>query len=398
MSADTEVHARIHAAIAELRDELVGLSLDLHQHPELSMQEHYAQERLTASLAAHGYEVQRGVGSLPTAFIGRAGTSGRHPRIAILMEYDALPEVGHACGHNLIATAGLGGALGALAGLGRDVPGELLAIGTPGEEGAGGKIIMLEEGAFADIDAAMMFHPGTHNWLVRHATASAHVTMKFYGKAAHAAGSPQLGRNALNALIHTFVMIDGLRQHMPETARVHGIVTHGGDAPNIVPEYAEGQFLVRALTMDAAEELSKRVKAIAEGAAQASGVRVEFEVGKMYAERKNNRVLANLFGKYLAETGEPIEKPVLRGGTGSSDIGNVSLVLPAIHPYVAIAPDGVAGHSREFAAAARSERGQEAMLHVAEALAHAAADLFLQPELVEEAWRSFRATGADLPQ
>lgn len=257
---------------------------------------------------------------------------------------------------------------------------------------------MLEEGAFRGIDAAMMFHPGTHNWLVRHATASAHVTMKFYGKAAHAAGSPQLGRNALNALIHTFVMIDGLRQHMPETARIHGIVTHGGDAPNIVPEYAEGQFLVRALTMDAAEELWQRVKAIAEGAALGSGVRVEFEVGKMYAERKNNRVLANLFGKYLAETGEPIEEPVLRGGTGSSDIGNVSLVLPAIHPYVAIVSDDVAAHSREFAEAARSERGQEAMLHVAESLAHAAADLFLHPDLVEEAWQSFRTTGPDLPQ
>ena len=398
MPSETEVHARIHQATLDLREELVGLSLDLHQHPELSMQEHYAAERITASLANHGFEVQRGVGSLPTAFIGRAGQKGLGPSIAILMEYDALPEVGHACGHNLIATAGLGGALAALAGLGQDVPGELLAIGTPGEEGAGGKIIMVEEGAFEGIDAAMMFHPGTHTWLVRHATASAHVTMKFYGKAAHAAGSPQLGRNALNALIHTFVMIDGLRQHMPETARIHGIVSHGGDAPNIVPEYAEGQFLVRALTMEGAEELWQRVRAIAEAAAAASQVRVEFEVGKMYAERKNNRVLANLFGKHLAQTGETIEEPVLRGGTGSSDIGNVSLVLPAIHPYVAIAPDGVAGHSREFAEAARSERGQEAMLHVAESLAHAAADLFLHPELVDEAWASFRTTGPDLPQ
>ena len=377
MSLESEVHARIHAAMTELKDELVDLSLDLHAHPELSMREHYAADRLTASLGAHGFEVQRGVGSLPTAFIGRAGTLGKKPRIAILMEYDALA-----------ALAGLDGA----------VPGELLAMGTPGEEGAGGKVIMVDEGAFEGVDAAMMFHPGTHTWLVRHATASTHVTMKFYGKAAHAAGSPELGRNALNALIHTFVMIDGLRQHMPETARIHGIVTHGGDAPNIVPEYAEGAFLVRALTMDRAEKLWQRVKTCAEAAAAASGVRVEFEVGKMYAERKNNRVLANLFGKYLGETGEQIEEPVLRGGTGSSDIGNVSLVLPAIHPYVAIAPDGVAGHSREFAEAARSARGQEAMLHVAESLAHAAADLFLHPEIVQEAWESFRTTGADLPQ
>ena len=398
MSTEIQVHNRIHEAIADIRDELVALSLEMHADPELAMSEHRAVQRLTGALAAHGFEVQSGVGSLPTAFIGRAGMRGAKPRIAILMEYDALPGVGHACGHNLIATAGLGGALAARAGLGDALSGELLAVGTPGEEGAGGKVIMVEEGAFEGVDAAMMFHPGTHTWLVRHATASMHITMKFYGKAAHAAGSPEQGRNALNALIHTFVMIDGLRQHMPETARIHGIVTNGGAAPNIVPEYAEGAFLVRALTQDATQDLWQRVKACAEGAAAASGVRVEFEVGKTYAERKNNRVLANLFGKYLSETGETIEEPVLRGGTGSSDIGNVSLVLPAIHPYVAIAPDGVAGHSREFAEASRSERGQEAMLHVAESLAHAAADLFLHPELVEQAWESFRTTGADLPR
>jgi len=394
---DTEVHGRVHAALEELTPRLVALSLDLHAHPELSMAECHAQEVLTDALERGGFAVERGVGSLPTAFVGRAGKPPG-PRVAILMEYDALPGVGHACGHNLIAAAGLGGALAARMALGDEVRGEIWAMGTPGEEGEGGKITMLEEGAFQGVDAALMFHPGTHTWLVRHATASMHVTMRFYGKAAHAAASPELGRSALAALLHTFVMVDALRQHMPETARIHGIVVKGGEAPNIVPEYAEGAFLVRALTSGAAQALWERVRACAEGAALAAGVRVEFACGKMYAERKNNRVLAGIFGDYLAATGEEIEQPVLRGGTGSSDIGNVSLVLPAIHPYVAIAPDGVAGHSREFAEAARSGRGQEAMLHVAEALAHATVDLLVHPELVEEAWASFRATGPDLPQ
>jgi amidohydrolase len=386
----------VRQAIADLRSLLLDVRLDLHAHPELAMEEHRSADRLTAELARAGFRVERPVAGMATAFVGHRGSEGTHPRVAILMEYDALPGVGHACGHNLIAAGGLGAAL-AVARAVPDLPGELLAIGTPGEEGEGGKILELDAGVFDGVDSAIMFHPGSHTWAIRHATASCHVVMKFYGKAAHAAGAPEKGINALNALIHTFVHIDALRQHMPETSRIHGIVTHGGDAPNVVPEYAEGKFLVRSLTMTGADELLERVKKCAEGAALAAGARVEFEVGRTYAERKNNRVLASRFTRYLEEIGEPVEEPVLRGGTGSSDIGNVSLVLPTIHPYMAIAPKDTPGHSREMAAAAGSERGQEAMLHVAEAMAHVAVDLFLEPGLVDQAWEAFRTSGPDLP-
>jgi len=396
-SVDAEqAHKRVHEAIETLRPLLIDVSLDIHGHPETAMQEHHAAQRLTKELAAAGFRIERPVAGLDTAFVGHKGHEGVRPRVSILMEYDALPGIGHGCGHNLIAAGGLGAALAAAQAL-PDMAGELLAIGTPGEEGAGGKIIELDHGVFEDVDAAVMFHPGTRNWAIRHATASAHIVMKFYGRAAHAAGSPEKGINALNALIHTFVHLDALRQHMPETNRLHGIITKGGDAPNVVPEYAEGTFIARSLTQKGVDELVERVKACAEGAAMAAGARVEFEVGRTYAERKNNRALADRFSQYLAQTGETIDTPVLRGGTGSSDIGNVSLVLPAIHPYMAIAPDGTPGHSREMTEAARSDRGQTAMLHVAEAMAHVAVDLLCDPAFVEQTWEVFRTTGADFP-
>ncbi len=391
-----KAHARVREAISGLEPLLRDVSRDLHSHPEIGFEEYHAAERLTGELQRAGFSVEQPIAGLETAFQGHFGTPGRHPRVAILMEYDALPGVGHACGHNLIAAGGLGAAIATARAL-PDMAGELLAIGTPGEEGKGGKIYEVEAGVFQDVDAALMFHPGTHNWTIRHATASAHLTMKFYGKAAHAAGAPEKGINALNALIHTFVQIDALRQHMSETSRIHGIITHGGDAPNVVPEYAEGSFLVRSLTVTGVEELTERVLNCARGAALAAGARVEFELGKTYAERKNNGVLADRFAEYLTATGETVEPPVLRGGTGSSDIGNVSLVLPTIQPYMAIAAPDVPGHSRAMAEAAGSERGQVAMLHVAEALAHVAVDLLATPAFVEEAWERFRTTGPDLP-
>jgi len=389
-------HARVREAIQALAPRLVEVSLDLHAHPELAFQEHRSADRLCAELKDGGFAVDRPVAGLDTAFVGHRGSTGAHPRVAVLMEYDALNGIGHACGHNLIAAGGLGAALAAAKAL-PEVPGELLAIGTPGEEGAGGKIIELEQGVFDGVDSAIMFHPGNRNQAIRHATACTHIIMRFYGKAAHAAGSPEKGINALNALIHTFVQIDALRQHMTETNRIHGIITHGGDAPNVVPEYAEGNFIVRSFTSKGVEELVERVKACAQGAALAAGARVEFEIGRIYAERKNNRVLADRFTQYLEATGEKVEPPRLKGGTGSSDIGNVSLVLPTIHPYMGVAGPDVPGHSREMAAAAAGERAQQAMLHVAEAMAHVAVDLFLEPGLVEKAWEAFRSTGADIP-
>ena len=365
-----EVHQRIHQAIEEIREEIVRLSLDLHSHPELSLEEYYASERLTDWLAREGFDIERGVTDLPTAFVGRRGKKPR-PAIAFLLEYDALP----------------------------DPDGSIVVIGTPGEEGAGGKIIELEKGVFEGIDAALMFHPGDRTIPWRHATATAHLIIKYHGKPAHAAGSPQNGRNALAAMIQFYVAIDGMRQHIPETARIHGIITNGGSAPNVVPDYTEAEFLVRALTREGVLELVERVKACAQAAALATGTTIEVDHGSpIYAERKNNHTIASRVSQYLEELGEPVEIPVLKGGTGSSDIGNVSLVLPTIHPYLKIAPSGTSGHTHEFREAAASPEAHVAMLHMAEAMAKTAADLLLESGFLEQVWEEFRTSGPDFPQ
>jgi len=392
-----DVRGKIRKAIGDIREEIVGLSLDLHARPETAFEEHYASACLKSWLEREGFELESPVAGMETAFVGKTGNGGR-PAVAFLMEYDALPEIGHACGHNLIATGGLAAATALRRAL-PDPDGTILAIGTPGEEGSGGKIFELEAGVFDEVDAALMFHPGVRTWPWRHATATAHLSVKFHGEAAHAAGSPQQGRNALAAMIQFFVAVDALRQHTPDTSRLHGVITHGGAAANIVPDYTEASYLVRALTTEATLELVERVRACAEGAAKATGTTTEVEhAGPLYAERKNNRAIASRVADYLRETGETVETPVLKGGIGSSDIGNVSLVLPAIHPYIKIAAAGTPGHSVAFREAAASPEAQEAMLRMAEALALTGADLLLDPGFLEKVWDEFHTSGPDLPE
>ncbi len=272
MLSRESVHGGVRKAMAEIEDDIVALSLDLHANPETAFEERYASSRLVGWLRDEGFEVEESIAGLPTAFVGRVGT-GERPRIAFLMEYDALPKIGHACGHNLIAAGGVAAATALHRAL-PDPDGTILAIGTPGEEGAGGKVFELEAGVFDGVDAALMFHPGVRTWPWRHATAIAHLKVAFFGKAAHAAGNPQGGRNALAAMIQFFVALDALRQHVPETARLHGIITNGGAAPNVVPDYTEASYLVRALTTQKTLELVERVEACAEGAARATGTRV----------------------------------------------------------------------------------------------------------------------------
>ena len=395
MAVLSDVHNRIHESVQDLSSPIIDLSLDIHRHPELALQEFYAADKLIEFLKHEEFTIESPLANLPTAFRGVAG-SGQHPKIGYLLEYDALPKLGHACGHNLIAA---GGALAAIA-LRRswpDCPGTIEAIGTPGEEGAGGKITELKAGVFSDVDVAMMFHPGDRTWPWRHATAAVHLTVEFTGVSAHAAGSPQSGRNALASMIQFFVSVDGLRQHIPETSRLHGIITHGGDAPNIVPDYTRATFIARALTQAEALELVERVANCAKGAALASGTQENVEVGPPYSERKNNHTLASRVFLYLNELGVPSEDPVLKGGTGSSDIGNVSLVIPAIHPYLQIAPRGTPGHSAAFCEAAASHDAQVSMIRMGEALAHAGAD-FLGDETFRSAVEEeFRTSGADFP-
>ena len=363
---------KILFAIEEISQQMATLARAIHAQPELSFAEHHASAALQAPLQAAGFSVTRGVAGLKTAFRARLDSGKPGPHVALLAEYDALPELGHACGHNLIGTASVAAAV-ALATSGTLQSGVLEVIGTPAEEEGGGKIIMADNGVFSGIDAVMMFHPREKNMMTRGALACVDATFKFYGKASHAASAPHLGISALDAVIQTFVGINALRQFFTDDVRVHGIITHGGSATNIVPAYAEAKFLMRATSVSGLQTVRSKVFAAAQGAAAMSGARLEIEEGLTYAERNNNLTLAGLFQANLEQLGLAAEAAPERGGVGSSDIGNVSQLTAAIHPYLRIGD--VIPHTPEFAVAAASDRGIEAMLNAARALAMTTLDL-----------------------
>jgi amidohydrolase len=372
------------------RAEFVALSRRIHEHPELGLEERQAAEWLGALLRETGFAVERPIAGMTTAFRADVRGDRARPRIALLAEYDALAGLGHACGHNLICMASVGAAV-ALHRAAPHLPGTLSVLGTPAEESAGGKVLMVDRGVFAGIDAAMMFHPSRNNMWTRGALAAVGLTVRFHGRAAHAAAMPEKGINALNALLLTYHAIDSLRQHVPSDVRIHGIITKGGDAANVVPAYAEGDFLVRAAARATMADVMAKVKRCAEGAAAQTGARVEFEQGLVYAERYNNHALAGLFAGNMARLGIEGDPPPSEGGVGSSDIGNVSMVCPTIHPYLKIA-DEISGHTVEFREAAGSPRGYDAMIAAAKGLAMTALDVFYRPEIVAAMWDEFKAT------
>ncbi|MGM1064707.1 amidohydrolase, partial [Saccharothrix sp. Mg75] len=382
-------HERVGAGLAAVRGRVREVALALHRDPETAFAEHRAADRLTAELAADGFEVDRGVAGMGTAFVARAGT-GDGPRVALLLEYDALPGLGHACGHNLIAAAGLGAALAVRRVL-DDLPGTLLAVGTPAEEGGGGKVLEVEAGVFDSVDAALMFHPGAHGWTWAPLTAQLELRVTLHGRAAHPTGNPTEGVDALAALIQVFTTLGALRPRLPTGAHVQGIITRGGEATNIVPDLAEARFGLRALTTDGLEVLAGQVAELVRGTALATGTRAEVErVRAPYAHFKDNPVLSGLFARHLAEAGTTLTEPTPGVFLGSSDIGNVSAVVPAIHPFVAIVDPDTSDHTPEFAEAAASEHGLDVMLAAAGALAHTAVDLLGRPDVVAEAWEAFR--------
>ncbi len=383
----------VQEEVDAFQEELVALSDRIHGQPELAFQEHRAVAWLTSFLRRQGLEVEAEPGGLPTAFLARHG-EGR-PVIALLAEYDALPGIGHGCGHNLIA-AGAAGAMVALRRAWPSPPGTVLLIGTPAEEGGGGKIILLERGCFREVDAALMFHPAGRTVLSREALAAMPLEMEFRGKAAHAASAPHEGINALEALLLTFNNINALRQHLKEEVRIHGIVTRGGKAPNVVPDLAEGQFLVRARTREYLKEVVEKVKNCARAGALATGAELFIREGLMYAERVDNRVLVELFAANLRALGEePVEDN--GGGMGSSDMGNVSLEVPAIHPYIGLGEEDGGVHRVEFARAAGSEAGRKAMLLGAKALAMTAVDLLADKNHLRRAREEFERLMAKRP-
>ena len=385
------VKERLRAEVEARAGALVAASHDIHANPELNYEEHFAHDLLTGLLADEGLQVERGAYGLATAFAARAGSSG--PTIAVLCEYDALPGIGHACGHNIIATAGLGAGLAAAA-VAEEVGGRVVVLGTPAEEGGGGKILLAQRGAFEGVDAALMVHPASWDLTRMDVIAVQELTAVFTGEAAHAAAFPHRGRNALDAAVLGYVNVAALRQHIRPTERIHGIFTVGGDKPNIVPARAEQQWMVRSGSIRTLAPLKARVAACLEAGAAAAGCEVELRWKEVvYADMLDNRVMVDLFAANSEALGRPLLEPDPRQAVvGSTDMGNVSYLVPSIHPMLQAAPAGVPIHTPEFATHASSEAGDRTVVHGALSLAWTIADLWLRDGALEAAKAEFSAT------
>lgn len=394
--------AHVTRAIEALRQELVDISLDIHAHPELNYQEYHAAQVLADALERHGFQVERGVGGVATAFRATLqGGGGDGPTVALLAEYDALPGIGHGCGHNLIAMSNVGAGLGAKAAL-ESLPGRLVVLGTPAEEGGGGKIRLLEAGVFEDVDVALSSHPSSNRTIIpadiprdqSWSLAMVGYRYAYHGKAAHAAVAPHEGVNALNAVIHLFTGIDALRQHLRDDVRIHGIITDGGKAPNVVPDFAAANFMLRARDRAYLKHVVDKVRHVAEGAAQITGARLEvLPAHPLYENVRPNAVLAQTARANAEALGMAFEEapPGWNGGGASTDFGNVSQVVPAYYLRFAVSREPVPGHSIAMAEAAKSGLAHDNALATAKVLALTACDLLARPELLAAARADFAA-------
>jgi amidohydrolase len=383
-----DAHGEICRTIDNYRDKVVAISHEIHEHPELKFEEHFAADLLTRAARELGLEVERGVGGLETAFRAEFGSAG--PTVAILAEYDALPN-GHSCGHNLIA----GAALSAVAGLksiAGKLPGRIIFLGTPAEEGGGGKIILIDKGALSGVDAAMMAHPTDMEYCTMPALATQHIKLKFRGRAAHAALAPWDGSSALAAVIQTFQSVDAMRLHLRDGSRIHGIITDGGQAVNIIPEKTECLFLARGKTSRYTQQIGARIIRCAEAAAMATGTSVEPIIEGGYKNLINNLSMARRYAAHSEALGTKSLEAPADTPTGSTDMGDVSHVMPAIHPAFAISRRGEGNcHEDAFVAHADSRRGYDAMIRVAKAMAMTAYDLLAEVELMASTKKEFAA-------
>jgi amidohydrolase len=373
-----------------MKDRLVEISRFIHDNPELGRREFKAAQILISELEKHGFKVEKGIAGMETAFSATLEGKPGGPTIALLAEYDALPDIGHACGHNMIAAISIGAGIGLKNVMG-NLPGKLIVLGTPDEEGSGGKINMIHEGIFNVVDAAMMFHPSSKTKVGYASLALQQVDIRFQGKPAHAATGPEKGINALNAVIQTFNGIDALRQHVRSDVRIHGIITEGGSDPCIVPENAAARFLVRAADSQYMKTVVEKVEHCAEGAALSTGAKLDFIVNpqKMYEEMKTNTTLARVLERTLTMLGEEVAEGEEKEALASTDMGNVSHVVPSVAADISIGPKNLVEHSHEFVDAAVSEVGNRALITAAKALALACIDLFTNAKLMEEVKAEF---------
>ncbi len=383
--------------IEQAREPLIGLSHWIHANPEVAFEETMASGWLADWLDSAGFDVTRHLGGLPTAVAGVYGPGPLH--VAVIAEYDALPGVGHACGHNIICAAAVGAALG-LAAVAEEVGLRVSLIGTPAEEGGGGKIRLLEEGVFAGVHAAMMVHPAPRDTLEPLILAAQTLEISYTGREAHAAGAPELGINAADAFVVAQVGIGLLRQHLPSMTRVHGIVDHGGDAPNVVPAHTAGRFMVRARSTDGLESLRDRVVACFEAGALATGAQLEVRPRVRYAHMEQDQEIIERY-RFNAERLGRRFYPYAESGLGpiSTDMGDISLALPSIHPMIGIESLPAVNHQPEFTAAAASPAGDLAAHDGALAMAWTAIDLasgdVLRERLIEDELQRAEAAEVD---
>jgi amidohydrolase len=362
--------ARASEAIENVRDELVSLSHFIHDHPELGYEEYEASTALAGFIERHGFAVERGSAGLPTAFRATKGSGDLH--IIYCAEYDALPDVGHACGHNIIATSSLGAAIG-LGAVADDANLTVTLLGTPSEEGGGGKVDLLNAGYFDDAHAALMVHPFPSDRLEATVLAVDHFDAVFIGKEAHASAAPWEGINALDALTIAQVALGLLRQQLRPGDQVHGIVTEGGSAANIIPSRVVGRYMARSVTLERLAQLRERINACFEAGARATGATLIFEeLGHPFSHLESDpeilahyREAAEALGRDFHLDDEDAPRPTI-----STDMGNVSLVVPTIHPLLMIPTNGAINHQPEFTAACITPAADQAVIDGAVALAH----------------------------
>lgn len=393
MADSTTLEGTLDQAVSDVLPEALELSHRVHANPEIAFQERQAAAWTAELLANHGFDVTAPAGGLETAFVARWRGDREGAVIAFAGEYDALPEVGHGCGHNLMCSSSAGAAIAAARVLGRDFGGEVRFIGTPAEEAGNGKVHLIRAGIFDDVDVCLQIHPSDSNSAEVLALAVTEVEVAFHGTLAHASGDPWLGKNALDAIVLLYTMVAQWRQHLKPGERVHGIITHGGAAPNIVPDLTSGRWYLRTPVDEDLDAMIERFRTMAEAAASATGCTVELGVDPTNRCRTmlNNPTLLEIWRRQLTDAG--VQDDPVDPNAGSTDMANVSHEVPTIHPYLQIAPRGTPGHSRDFAAHAGGADGDAMLPKAIRVLAGTALELARDPGLVDRAWDELRAQG-----
>ncbi|KIX15779.1 amidohydrolase [Dethiosulfatarculus sandiegensis] len=380
--------SRIREQVENLAPELEDISRKMYDNPECAYEERESSRLAAQFLEGHGFDVELGAGKVETAFLAKPkGAKPTEPKIAFLAEYDALPKIGHGCGHNLIACATLGAAA-ALLEVRPDLAGSFMVVGTPAEEGGGGKALLAEAGIFEGVSASFMFHPGQTYHLGSGSLGRIKARVEFFGQSSHAAATPEKGVNALDAVVLAYNNISALRQQLPSDVRIHGIIENGGEAPNVIPDYTSSLYYIRTINKEYLDILFKKFQDCCQGAALATGCRAEVKVlGPSLDPMKRNRALEEAWKNNMKPLG--LEPDYSEIGIGSTDLGNVSQLMPVVQPYLPICGAETSFHTVEFAEATQSDKGKKAVMDAAKLLAMTALDYLASEELQEKAAREF---------